>query len=52
LVKTVFIITQHINNKLLIEANFKCFDVGCLSVVDSRKNIINFIVTDKDFLFF
>lgn len=44
---TVFLITQHIHNKLLIEAILKYFGVGYLSVIDSRKDVINYRVADK-----
>lgn len=47
---TVFLITQHINNRLLIEAIMKYFDVGSLSVIDSRKDVINYRVTNKEHL--
>lgn len=47
---TVFLITQHINNRLLIEAILKYFGVGNLSVIASRKDVINYRVTDKDAL--
>ena len=50
LATTVFLIPQHINNKLLIEAILKYFGVGYLSVIDSRKDEKNYRVTDKKVL--
>ena len=45
--QTVFLISQHIHNKLLLEYIFKQFKVGYLGSSKTRPDEINYRVTSK-----
>lgn len=45
---TMFLITQHTNNRPLIEAIMNFFGVGQLSIINSRPDVVNYTITNKD----
>lgn len=46
--RATLVITQHVHNKLLLEAIMKYFSVGTITSVKSRPFEINYVVSNKD----